>query len=89
MNKGLLESSLEMPKLSLFGKEQYPELYQKAAILMETLTKNHCLSDGNKRCGMIAAAYNDSKKWSGISASPQSCPFFCRYRQRFGWYHAR
>lgn len=56
MNKGLLESSLEMPKLSLFGKEQYPELYQKAAILMETLTKNHCLSDGNKRCGMIAAA---------------------------------
>lgn len=55
LNKGQLEMALGRPKTALFGHEQYPELYQKAAILMEVLTKAHCLSDGNKRFAMLAA----------------------------------
>lgn len=55
LNKGQLEMALDMPKTEFFGHEQYPELYQKVAILMESLTKAHCLSDGNKRFAMLAA----------------------------------
>lgn len=55
LNSGQLESALDKPRTVLFGHEQYPELYQKVAILMETLTKAHCLSDGNKRFAMLAA----------------------------------
>ena len=54
-NRGQLEFALEKPKMMIYGSEQYPELYQKAAILMETITKAHALSDGNKRTAMLAA----------------------------------
>jgi len=57
INKGQLEFALEKPKTKLFGEEQYPELYQKAAILMETITKIHTLSDGNKRTAMMTAEF--------------------------------
>ena len=54
-NRGQLEFALEKPKMIVYGSEQYPELYQKAAILMETITKAHVLSDGNKRTAMLVA----------------------------------
>lgn len=57
INEGLLELALEKPSMQLYGIEQYPELYQKAAVLMESLTKLHVLSDGNKRCAMMTAEF--------------------------------
>ena len=56
INKGQLEFALKKPQMVLYGNEQYPELYQKAAALMETITKAHTLSDGNKRVAMITAS---------------------------------
>ena len=55
MNRGLLEAALERPKTAFYGREQYPELYQKAAVLMEDICKNHAMSDGNKRIAVAAA----------------------------------
>lgn len=46
---GLLESALARPRASVFGRDAYPELTTKAAALMESLARNHCLVDGNKR----------------------------------------
>lgn len=57
MNRGQLEAALEKPGLSMYGRVFYPELYQKAAVLMESICKSHCLSDGNKRTSMMAAEY--------------------------------
>jgi len=57
INRGQLEFALEKPRMKLFGAEQYPELYQKAAVLMETITKSHPFSDGNKRTAMLVAEY--------------------------------
>lgn len=54
-NKGQLEFALAKPQMSIYGSERYPELYQKAATLMETITKAHALSDGNKRVAMMVA----------------------------------
>ena len=57
INRGQLEFALDKPNANFYGKEQYQELYQKAAILMETITKLHSLSDGNKRTAMLAAEF--------------------------------
>lgn len=55
INGGQLKFALEKPRMSIYGRELYPQLYQKAAVLMETLTKAHALSDGNKRVAMMVA----------------------------------
>lgn len=55
INKGQLEFALAKPIMNIYGKEQYPLLYQKAAALMEAITKVHALSDGNKRIAMMTA----------------------------------
>ena len=57
INEGQLKFALEKPRMQIYGHEQYPELYQKAAVLMEGLTKIHALSDGNKRCAMLIAGF--------------------------------
>lgn len=46
---GLLSSALARPAASLFGDDAYPTLDRKAAALLESLTRNHPLFDGNKR----------------------------------------
>ena len=57
INEGQLGFALEKPAMSLHGRVLYPELHQKAAVLMETLCKSHTLSDGNKRASVMAAEY--------------------------------
>ena len=46
---GLLDSALSRPRASAFGEDAYPTVGLKAAALLHSLTKNHCLVDGNKR----------------------------------------
>lgn len=57
MNRGQLDFALKKPDMNIFGREIYPELHQKTAVLMEAICKSHCLSDGNKRASMMAADY--------------------------------
>ncbi|MBM9508824.1 type II toxin-antitoxin system death-on-curing family toxin [Actinacidiphila acididurans] len=51
---GLLESALARPQASVFGQDAYPDLWQKAAALMESLARNHAMVDGNKRLAWYA-----------------------------------
>ncbi|ALO08729.1 fic family toxin-antitoxin system, toxin component [Streptomyces venezuelae] len=51
---GLLESALARPQTSVFGQDAYPEIWEKAAALMESLARNHGLVDGNKRIAWYA-----------------------------------
>lgn len=46
---GLLASAIARPAATLFGDDAYPSLDRKAAALLESLARNHPLSDGNKR----------------------------------------
>lgn len=57
LNWGQLGFALDKPRMSLRGIALYPEMYQKAAVLMETLCKSHTLTDGNKRASVMAAEY--------------------------------
>ncbi len=51
---GLLESALARPQASVMGLDAYPSMHGKAAALLHSLTKNHCLVDGNKRLAWLA-----------------------------------
>lgn len=46
---GLLASALARPAASMFGEDAYETIDRKASALLESLTRNHPLFDGNKR----------------------------------------
>jgi len=53
-NFGLLHASIERPKASFGGKDLYPDVFTKAAVLIHSLILNHPFIDGNKRTGLVA-----------------------------------
>ena len=50
----LADSALHAPAAEFGGHEFYPDLYDKAAVLVYRLARNHPLVDGNKRTAWIA-----------------------------------
>ncbi|WP_131745831.1 type II toxin-antitoxin system death-on-curing family toxin [Frankia sp. Cppng1_Ct_nod] len=52
---GLLQSALARPQTTVFGRDAYPTLDDKAAALLHSLARNHALVDGNKRLALAAA----------------------------------
>lgn len=53
---GLLQSAVARPQATFDGADLYPDLYAKAAALMESLAQNHPFVDGNKRTAITATA---------------------------------
>jgi death on curing protein len=53
---GLLESAIARPFQTFGGEDLYPDIFEKAAALGESLVINHPFVDGNKRTGMLAMA---------------------------------
>lgn len=49
----LLESAIYRPQQSIFGEDAYPTMFEKAAALVESLVKNHCFHNGNKRTAYL------------------------------------
>jgi death-on-curing protein len=53
---GLLGSAAARPMTTVGGVDAYPDVWQKAAALLQSVVKNHPLIDGNKRLGWLATA---------------------------------
>lgn len=51
---GLLEAAARRPSTTLYGTDAYPDIHTKAAVLLESITRNHALLDGNKRLGWLS-----------------------------------
>jgi death-on-curing protein len=51
-----LESATARPQATFDSKKLYPDLFLKAAALLDSLINNHSFMDGNKRTGITAAA---------------------------------
>ncbi len=51
----LLKSAAVRPLVTVMGQDAYPDLFLKAAALLESLSKNHPFLDGNKRTAFISA----------------------------------
>ena len=53
---GLIGSAVARPQTTVFGEDAYPDVWTKAAALLQSVVKNHPLVDGNKRLGWLATA---------------------------------
>lgn len=51
---GLLDSAAHRPQVTVLGADAYPSIDEKAAVLLESVVRNHALVDGNKRLGWLA-----------------------------------
>lgn len=51
---GLLDSAAHRPQVSVLGEDAYPGVHEKAAVLLESIVRNHPLVDGNKRLGGLS-----------------------------------
>ncbi|MEI3611902.1 type II toxin-antitoxin system death-on-curing family toxin [Pseudogracilibacillus sp. SO30301A] len=50
----MIEYVCDKPFIITFGHEQYPDIFQKAAVLMTSLARGHYFFDGNKRTSAMA-----------------------------------
>lgn len=50
---GLLQGALARAQATVFGKDAYPTVHDKAAALLHSLVRNHALVDGNERLGWV------------------------------------
>ena len=53
---GLLGAAAARPQTSVFGDDAYPDVWTKAAALLQSIVKNHPLVDDNKRLGWLGTA---------------------------------
>jgi death-on-curing protein len=53
---GLLGSAVARPRTTVGGADAYPDVWTKAAALLQSIVSNHALIDGNKRLGWLATA---------------------------------
>jgi len=76
---GLLESAAARPQTTFAGQDLYPDLFAKAAALMESLIRNHPFIDGNKRTGIAAAALFLRHNGHRLTATNQELETFTLY----------
>ena len=55
LDLALLLSAIARPQASFDDKDLYPDIFSKAAALMDSLIRNHPFMGGNKRTGIAAA----------------------------------
>jgi death-on-curing protein len=53
-DENMLRSIAEAPKQEVFGQEQYPETYDKAAVYLRNIVSDHLFVGGNKRTAVTA-----------------------------------
>ncbi len=53
---GLLQSAVARSRATFGDHELYPDIFSKAAALMESLARNHPFLDGNKRTAITATS---------------------------------
>ncbi|OLT25568.1 death-on-curing protein [Nocardiopsis sp. CNR-923] len=52
---GQVHAAVLRPQATAFGEDAYPEVWEKAAALMQSVLIGHPLSDGNKRLAWLSA----------------------------------
>jgi death-on-curing protein len=50
-----IKSAAAAPAQEVFGQEQYPDLFKKAAVYARNIIGDHPFADGNKRTGVTLA----------------------------------
>lgn len=78
-DEGRLASLVLAPKQAVFGTEQYPDIFQKAAVYMRNLIGDHPFVDGNKRTAVTVAGIFLARNGYQLQATPQELEDFAVY----------
>ena len=66
---GLLAAAAARPQAYVLGVDAYPDLWTKAAALLQSIVGNHALIDGNKRLGWLATAVFLELNGAGVTTA--------------------
>ena len=76
-DRGLLESAVAQPQATFDGVYLYVTLFDKAAALGFSLSKNHPFADGNKRVAAASVGYFLRQNgWVLVAAQPEVEMYF-------------
>jgi death-on-curing protein len=75
-DEGRLRSVVDAPKQEVFGEEQYPTIYEKAAVYLRNIIGDHPFSDGNKRTALTVCGIFLVRNGRSLSASPKDLESF-------------
>jgi death-on-curing protein len=75
-DEGRLKSVVQAPKQLVFGQEQYPSLFKKAAVYLRNIIGDHPFSDGNKRTAITVCGIFMSRNGSDLKAAPKDLEVF-------------
>src|SRR5579863_7211340 len=71
-DEGRLKSVVQASKQVVFGQEQYPALYDKAAVYLRNIIGDHPFSDGNKRTAITVCGIFLARNKIGLKADPKA-----------------
>lgn len=75
-DEGRLKSVAVAPKQEVFGREQYPTLFEKAAVYFRNLVGDHLFVDGNKRTAVTVCGIFLMRNGNKLTASPENLEDF-------------
>lgn len=70
-NEGYLKSIVDAPKQAVFGEEQYPSVFEKAAVYLRNIMGDHPFIDGNKRTAVTVCGIFLMRNNKKLSAAPK------------------
>ena len=74
--EGRLKSVIDAPKQEVFGAEQYPSLFGKAAAFLRNIIGDHPFSGGNKRTAVTVCGIFLNRNGKKLTASPEALEEF-------------
>jgi death-on-curing protein len=75
-DEGRLKSLVAAPRQEVFGAEQYPDAFEKAAVYMRNVIGDHPFVDGNKRTAVTIAGIFLMRNGYRIAATPRQIEDF-------------
>ncbi|HEY4161386.1 MAG TPA: type II toxin-antitoxin system death-on-curing family toxin [Candidatus Saccharimonadales bacterium] len=71
-----LKSVVLAPQQEVFGREQYPDVFEKVAVYMRNIIGDHAFADGNKRSGVTVAGVFLLRNGIAQTATPKELEDF-------------
>ncbi len=75
-DEGRLISVIDAPRLEVFGVEQYPSIYEKAAVYLRNIIGDHSFTDGNKRTAVTVSGVFLARNGIRLTTSPKELEDF-------------
>jgi death-on-curing protein len=71
-----LRSVVEAPRQEVFGQEQYPSVFEKAAVYLRNIIGDHPFTDGNKRTAVTVCGIFLARNGYALTANPKELEDF-------------